>query len=126
VTPYYIESRHNGPESEAQIQAAFLAQMAKLAPRVMVLGIPNAGKRTRWEAMQRKREGMITGFPDVLLFFDGGVMACEFKSGKGVLSKPQAAVLDRLVDLGIQVAVMRRAETAVEFVRNRWPHAFSV
>jgi hypothetical protein len=126
VTPYFIEPRHNGPESEAQIQAAFLAQMAKLAPRIMVLGIPNAGKRTRWEAMQRKREGMVTGFPDLVLFYDGGVMALEMKSGKGVLSKPQAAALDRLVSIGIQVAVMRSADTAIEFVRNRWPAAFFV
>jgi hypothetical protein len=124
MKPYFTEPPHKGTASEADIQAAFLAQMRLLAPGVFVLGVPNAGKRTRWEAMQRKREGMVAGFPDVIAMFDGGVCCLEFKSGKGVLSKPQAATLDRLVSIGIQVGVFRSAETAVEFLRNRWPHAF--
>lgn len=122
---YHIDPRHNGSLSEATIQRRFLDVMAMVAPKVLLVGIPNAGRRSRWEGQQRKREGMVAGFPDVLAFFDGGVMAIEFKSGKGSLSKEQKATLDRLVGLGIQVAVFRDETNAIEFVRRRWPYAFS-
>lgn len=125
-TPYHIDPRNPACKlSEADIQHQFIKLVALQAPRIIITAIPNAGKRTRWEAAMRKREGMATGFPDIIALYDGGVMCLEFKSGKGVLSAPQSAMLDRLVSQNIQCGVFRSADSALEFLRNRWPAAFA-
>jgi hypothetical protein len=122
---YHIDPRNpRCTLHEDAIQAAFIRIMAMKAPVVIIAAMPNAGKRTRWEAMQRKREGMVAGFPDIIALYDGGVVLLEFKSGKGYLSAAQSAMLDRLVSQGIQVGVFRSPESAVEFLKNRWPAAF--
>jgi hypothetical protein len=90
-----------------------------LCPAVSVIAIPNAAKRTPWAAQRAKREGLATGFPDVLCFWKGpGIAAIEFKAAKGRLSESQAEWLDRLVDLGIPATVSRDADHAIEFLRS--------
>jgi hypothetical protein len=122
---YHIDPRNpRCTLHEDAIQAAFIRIMALKAPGVIIAAMPNAGKRTRWEAMQRKREGMVAGFPDIIALYDGGVCLIEFKSGTGVLRKPQAAMLDRLASQGIQCGVFRSAASAVAFLQGHWPAAF--
>jgi hypothetical protein len=114
-----------GEKSEAVTQSRFRSQMRKAAPGVMLVAIPNAGKRTAWETKQRANEGMIPGFPDMLAFYDGRAAGLEFKSSTGTLSDNQIATLNRLVALDIPVGVFRSAETAIEWLRGNWPHAFT-
>jgi hypothetical protein len=90
-----------------------------MCPGVSIIAIPNAGKRTQWEAQRAKREGLATGFPDILCFWKGpGIAAIEFKAAKGRLSDNQAEWLDRLTELGIPATVSRDADHAVEFLRS--------
>ena len=123
---FHVDPRNlQGAKDEAAVQAKFRAQMRTAAPRVMLAAIPNAGKRTAWEARQRKAEGLVPGFPDMVAFFDGRAACLEFKSGAGALSDNQTETLNKLVKLDIPVGVFRSADTAVKWLRGHWPHAFT-
>jgi hypothetical protein len=107
-----------GERSELAIQTLFRSRARILCPAVAIIAIPNAAKRTQWAAMQAKREGLATGFPDVLCFWKGpGIAAIEFKSAKGRLSDNQAEWLDRLTEIGIPATVSRDPDHALEFLR---------
>lgn len=108
-----------GGQSEIAIQTLFRSRMRIMAPGVSIIAVPNAAKRTQWAAQRAKREGLATGFPDILCFWKGaGVAAIEFKTAKGRLSDNQAEWLDRLNGLGIPAIVSRDADHAVEFLRS--------
>ena len=123
--PYHTDPRNNQcDKQEVAIQASFRSKMRMDAPHIMLVGIPNSGKRTAWEARERSKEGMVPGFPDMLAFHDGRVAALEFKTGKGSLSDKQKDTLNRLVRQRIPVGVFRSPETAYEWLSNLWPSAF--
>jgi hypothetical protein len=104
--------------SEITIQSLFRSRARIICPSVAIVAVPNAGKRTAWAARQAKREGLATGFPDVLCFWKGpGIAAIEFKSAKGRLSDAQGEWLDRLAALGIPVTVSRDPDHALDFLR---------
>jgi hypothetical protein len=106
-------------QSEIALVTLFRSRMRILAPAVALVAVPNAAKRTQWAAQRAKREGMATGFPDMLCFWKGpGVAAIEFKTSKGKLSDSQAEWLDRLSEIGIPATVSRDADHAVEFLRS--------
>lgn len=105
--------------SELQIQTLFRSRARIRCPAVSIIAIPNAGKRGMGAARQAKREGMSSGFPDVLCFWKGpGIAAIEFKAAKGKLSDNQAEWLDRLTALGIPATVSRDPDHALEFLRE--------
>jgi hypothetical protein len=104
--------------SEIAIQSLFRSRCRIMCPGVSLVAVPNAAKRTQWAAQRAKREGLATGFPDMLCFWKGpGVAAIEFKSAKGKLSLAQEEWLDRLTAIGIPATVSRDADHAVEFLR---------
>lgn len=104
---------------EIDIQAGFKAQLRYVAPSVSMVAIPNAGKRSRWAAAQVKKEGMATGFPDVMCIWpDAGVCFLEFKTPKGRLSENQQEWIGRLDARGHKVAVVRSVEEALAFLRK--------
>ena len=107
------------PEREIDIQAAFRKRLYYGAPTVKVVAIPNAGRRTRWEAAQAKKEGLASGFPDVMCFAPGGLVAyIEFKTSKGRISANQHEWLDLLARYGFNACVARSAHQAVRFLRD--------
>ena len=111
--------------TELDIQARFIGRMRKLAPDIKVVATPNGGKRTAWEGMKAKREGMVAGWPDVTCFWSNGIdenaipglCMIEFKARGGRLSDEQIHWGNWLTRHGFRFAVCRSAETAVEFVR---------
>jgi hypothetical protein len=106
-------------QSEIAIQTRFRARCRMLCPAVSIVAIPNAAKRTQWAAQRAKREGLATGFPDIICLWRGpGIAAIEFKSDKGRLSDNQAEWLDRLTEMGIPCTVSRDADQALEFLRD--------
>jgi hypothetical protein len=125
IYAFHIDPRNaKGAKTEAEVQSGFRSQMRLAAPRVLLVAVPNAGRRTAWEARQRTNEGMVAGFPDMLAFFDGRAAALEFKSGTGSIKERQIETLNRLVSLDIPVGVFRAADTAVTWLQGHWPHAF--
>jgi hypothetical protein len=104
---------------EIEIQAAFRKRLYYVAPRVKVVAIPNAGRRTQWEIRQAKKEGLATGFPDVMAVWPGaGVAFIEFKRPGGVTSDNQNEWHQRLTVMGHRVCVAFSVDQAVEFLRQ--------
>lgn len=115
------------PGSESDIQTRFRSRMRILAPEVRLVAMPNAGKRTAWEAQQRKREGLAKGWPDLGAHWCHGfgrspvphVAWLEFKDRKGSLSIEQHDNLNWLTQAGFPCGVFRSVETAIEFLRQQ-------
>lgn len=117
--PFHIDHASVADEgTEAAIQTRFQGKMRTLAPHIMLVGIPNAGKRTAWEGKQRSREGMVAGFPDMMVLHDGKAFGLEFKTKIGSLSDKQIDCLNKLVKRRIPVGVFRSADTAIDWLRG--------
>lgn len=65
---------------EDDVQAAMLRDLKACAPEISAFAVPNAGKRTRYERQQRKREGMKAGVVDLILTWPRGVAFVEVKA----------------------------------------------
>jgi hypothetical protein len=50
---------------------------------------PNEGKRTRWEQYLLKVLRVSSGFPDLLIFYRGKILALELKAGKNRMTANQ-------------------------------------
>lgn len=108
-----------GAQSEIAIQTLFRSRARILCPAVGIVAVPNAAKRTQWAAQQAKREGMATGFPDLICLAPGGLVAfIEFKAAKGRLSDNQAEWIDRLQSMGFPCSVQRDPDEALEWLRG--------
>lgn len=104
--------------SELQIQTLFRSRARMQCPGVAIVAVPNAGKRGPAAARQAKREGMQTGFPDVMCLAPGFVAFIEFKDGKGKLSDNQMDWLDNLTRMGFPAIVSRDPDHALQFLRD--------
>tara|TARA_R110000744_G_scaffold184672_1_gene304068 strand:- start:329 stop:646 length:318 start_codon:yes stop_codon:yes gene_type:complete len=65
-----------------------------------------------------------TGFPDVLLAFDGYALFIELKNpnGKGRLSQKQEAEIKRLMEAGLDVYVISKKEEVDDLIREIFEH----
>jgi hypothetical protein len=105
--------------SELAIQTLFRSRVQIQCPGVFVVAVPNAAKRGPAAIRQAKREGLATGFPDVIcLWRERGVAAIEFKDAKGKCSLNQVEWLQRLNDIGIPACVSRDPDHALDFLRQ--------
>ena len=112
--------------SEIVIQTTFRARCHIQCPGVLLVAVPNAGKRTQWAAAQAKREGLAKGFPDMMAIAPGKVAFLEFKSAKGKVSDSQGEWLQRLDEYGFPCGVFRDADDAVAFLRlHGFPFLFT-
>ncbi len=104
---------------EIDIQSAFKKRLYYTAPRIKVVAIPNAGRRTPWETRQAKKEGLATGFPDLLCLWPGaGVAMIEFKRPGGRTSDNQREWHQRLADMEHRVCVAYSVNQAIDFLRS--------
>ena len=103
---------------EIEIQSGFRSRLRYVAPGVSLVAIPNGGKRGPKAIRAAKREGMASGFPDVICIWRGGLCFIEFKRPSGKLTDNQAEWLMRLDDWGFQTSVCRTVEDAILFLRN--------
>lgn len=103
--------------SEIAIQTVFRARVRIMCPRVLVVAVPNAAKRSQWAINQAKREGITAGFPDVICIWPGKTAYIEFKARAGSISKNQREWMERLTSYGFPAGVFRHPETALEFLR---------
>lgn len=116
--PWFIEPKDSKPASEVQRQMTFLAMMGRLAPAVDVLAIPNAGKATDWERIQRWKEGARRGALDLIITWNHGVFFAEFKDGKKMPSPAQRDRLNRYFRMGHHCGVYRTAEKLIAHLRE--------
>lgn len=109
--------RGHGAEAAARVR--FRARVRIHCPAVVVVGIPNAGKRGPWAVAQVKQEGLQPGFPDDLcLWPGGGCCFIEWKAAGGRLSPNQREWQDRLTSLGFACAVCSDPDEGLAFLRE--------
>lgn len=58
-------------DSEIVVQKQCRDMIAKLFPHTRVAAVPSGQKRTRWQQQQAKKEGLVRGFPDLILVSSG-------------------------------------------------------
>ena len=105
--------------SELAEQQALRKRLYYSAPSVMVVAVPNAARRTVWEARRAKQEGLAAGFPDLMAIWPGGIAFVEMKRVKGgTVSDNQAEWIERLQGFGFPAAVCRGADAAIAFLRE--------
>lgn len=102
--------------SEHDEQAKLVARVHAFYPDVVLAAVPNGGLRDKRVAIRLKAEGVLRGFPDLVLMeprsvFHGAVI--EMKRDEGsILSKDQVKVLKSLRRNGYHVIVGHGVEDA--------------
>lgn len=121
--PWFIEAKDSNPASELQRQMTFLSMLGQLGPSCDVLAIPNAGKASDWERIQRWKEGARAGALDLLITWSvdlpgHGVFLAEMKNGKSMPTPAQVDRLNRYYRQGHGCGVYRTAECLLEHLRR--------
>jgi len=114
---WFCEARDSDPTPELKRQMLFLSRLKALAPAVDALAIPNAGKSTDWERIQRWREGARRGALDLIITWATGVFFAEFKDGKNMPTRDQRERLNRYFRMGHHCGVYRNADTLLDHLR---------
>lgn len=104
--------------SELQIVTLFRSRARIQCPGVAIVGIPNASKRGQFAVNQAKREGMQSGFPDMMCIWDnGGIAFIEWKKPGGRLSLNQVEWLGRLSHMAHPAIVCDDPDKGLAFLR---------
>lgn len=115
--PWHMDPRDKDPRPEEKRQLAFLRDCRLLCPALNVFAVPNAGKRSHWEAAKAKREGMKAGALDLVATWSRGVAFLEFKNGSDMPDRNQREMLNRLYEQGHHCGVFRQERTALDWLR---------
>lgn len=118
--PWHRDPTDNDLRPEFKRQSAFLAKVRKLCPAVDVVAIPNAGKSTHYERIQRWREGARAGALDLQCTWGppATIAFLEFKNGKDDPDKNQRERLNRYFRMGHHCGVFRNEHSAIDFLRR--------
>lgn len=88
-------------QDEFRLACAVADHFSKVLPsHVLYSHFPAGESRTAVTGARLKRMGLQRGWPDYLLFHDGGTLAIELKAGTGKLTDEQIAFCNRLHELG--------------------------
>ncbi len=82
---------------------------------------PNGGARSKAAAGIFKAMGVKAGVPDLIVIYQGQVVAIELKAPGGTLSKAQKAMHERLMLAGALVYTATRIEEVEGFLRATVP-----
>lgn len=118
--------------SELARQSTFVSFMKRVCPHMLVVAIPNAGKRGFKAQNQVKKEGLVAGAFDTLVTWDirdaspdcpATMAMIELKGyaadGRaGTLSSQQIEFGNRLHSQGHKVACFFSARSAIEWLRG--------
>jgi hypothetical protein len=116
--PWHIDANDKDPRDETARQIAALNRARLTCPAVDIIAIPNAGRRSRWEVAQRKREGMKAGALDwVVTWAPARVLFAEWKDGRGMPDANQRDRLNMLTRQGHLCGVFRREDSFFAYLR---------
>jgi hypothetical protein len=114
----FLTGWKRGPKlarSESTEQTIFVARVRQFHPDVLLMSIPNGGKRDPRVAAQMKREGILPGAPDIFVPEPRGEkhgLFIEMKRVGGRTSGKQDDVIPMLRDRGYEVVVCEGADAA--------------
>ena len=108
--------------SEHTAQAQLVTRVRSFYPDVIIAAVPNGGSRDIREAVKLKAEGVLPGFPDLILAEPRGEyhgLFLEMKREKGGRLEPrQRRMLDRLRERGYLAEVAYGVEDAWKQVED--------
>ncbi len=113
-------TRRNHPEEIFQRAVAQYLDLA-LPEDAVWWHTPNGGARSRAEAGIFKAMGVKAGVPDIIVIYQGQVVAIELKGPNGRLSPAQRAMHERLMLAGALVYTATRIEEVEGFLRATVP-----
>jgi hypothetical protein len=102
-------------KSESSEQVTFVARVQNFHPDLVLMSIPNGGKRDPRVAAQMKREGVLAGAPDLFLAEprdEWHGLFIEMKKIGGRTSGKQDEVIERLKSKKYKVVVCEGADEA--------------
>jgi hypothetical protein len=115
---WYCEPKDKHPWDEFHRQKKAMSDLEHLAPRIIAWAVPSGGKRSQWQAMRARGEGMRPGVPDLTLIWPGGCAFVEFKSGTGAPDMNQKEMLNRLHRAGHHCGVFRTSGALLEKLKE--------
>ncbi len=121
--PWFIEPKDKANWTEFDRQVAFLSQLHREGPGIDAMAVPNAGRASDWERIQRWREGARKGALDLVLTWeptqqgDRGVFFVEFKDGQKMPTPTQRDRLNRYYRMGHRCGVYRNPATLIAHLR---------
>lgn len=97
-------------DREGPIQRAIIERFRAELPGCVIAAVPNStdvkGKSAAIAIAKQKANGLMPGFPDLVLYWNGKAACIEVKAPKGRLSPAQNTVLQMLAGQGILTAVI--------------------
>jgi hypothetical protein len=122
--PWHIDPKDKDPRSEDDRQAAVLRLRRQLCPAIDIIAVPNAGRRSAWEARKRLREGMKAGALDLVATWqpshagDRGVAFIEMKDGRAMPDGNQVDRLNMLYRWGHHCGVFRQEMSVMRWLQG--------
>lgn len=106
--------KYLGPEDRLQISVCTYIRLQYKGARVH--HSPNEGKRGYVEQYKIRNMGVSSGFPDLLIFYNGKTIVIELKAGKNKATDSQKDWLEFLASIGIPAAVCTGFDEAKTFI----------
>lgn len=127
--PWHLDPRDKDPRSEGQRQLGVLKMARMICPSLDFIAIPNAGKRSQWEASQRKREGMTAGALDLVVTWEPqwaagvygwvpGIAFVEMKNGTTMPDDNQRDRLNMYHRWGFRCGVFRQERSLMRWLKD--------
>lgn len=120
--PWHLDAKDRDPRDEDARVLSALAKAKMLCPAVDIVAVPNAGRRSEWEARKRKKEGMKAGALDWVVTWQPrvgarGVAFVEWKNGSDMPDQNQRDRLNMLFRMGHHCGVFRREDSFFAWLR---------
>jgi hypothetical protein len=108
-----------GRISEAQIQRQVAMHLdRRIARGAIWWHTPNGGERNAIEAKMFQAQGVKSGIPDILIFWNGKLYGLELKAADGVVSQTQKAMLAAFSHAGAVTGVAYGADEALGWLEQ--------
>lgn len=108
--------------TERQTQRAIVDMAALCFPAVLVHHSPNQNNKRGWAgkiaAISNRKDGVVTGWPDLQFIWPGEVAFAEVKrpGSASRVSDAQRGILDRLMNYGFPTAVLTGPDAAYQWL----------
>jgi hypothetical protein len=107
-------------QPEAALQRSCVTWFRKQYPKLLLIAIPNGGKRSKIEAAIMQGLGVTAGVPDLVLLKrtdSWGALFIEMKADKGKLTDKQRLMHDDLLRAGYAVTTCRSLNDFMENIK---------
>lgn len=104
------------PGDELSIQVRMRKAIKNRLRGTKFVAVPNGTQRTAWSALNAKREGMSSGFPDGIVLWPGDIAFVEVKARAGSLSDNQIQWLNDLTAMGHKAGCFRSVESLMSWL----------